>query len=200
MAYAGQTPSTDQALADQPLEDRADLLDKSRIKSHAASSVGPLCPVVLIGHHIRMEKEQIEPRQLHASKAPFDRLAQERFDFLGGWIAEIAFAGDPHAIRQAPTESFADDPLCPAVTVARRQVDQVDPGSHRGMHGRDALLECCLAPDHADTAAAQCQRRDRRQVTKAGLLHECRFSASVCFAVPIKAPRSMPSQEMNWVA
>src|SRR5215471_4913867 len=158
MAYAGQTPSTDQALADQPLEDRADLLDKSRIKSHAASSVGPLCPVVLIGHHIRMEKEQIEPRQLQASKAPFDRLAQERFDFLGGWIAEIAFAGDPHAIRQAPTESFADDPLCPAVTVARRQVNQVDPGSYCLMDSGDTLVKCGFTPHHADAATTERQR------------------------------------------
>src|SRR6516165_4863289 len=103
------------------------MLDKSRIERHAASSVRPLRYVVLVGHDIRMEKEQIELRQSQASEAPFDRLPQERLDFLGGGIAEIAFAGDPHAIRQAPTESLADDPLCPAVTVARRQVDQVDP-------------------------------------------------------------------------
>src|SRR5215468_5659624 len=158
MAYAGQTPGTDQALADQSLQDRADMLDKSRIESHAASSVGPLCPVVLIGYDIRVEKEEIEPRQLQASKTPFDRLAQERFDFLGGWIAEIAFAGDPHAIRQAPTESFADDPFCPAVTVARRQVDQVDPGGYRLMHGSDALVKCGFTPHQADAATTKRQR------------------------------------------
>src|SRR5215813_11295514 len=146
MAYAGQTPGTDQALADQSLQDRADMLDKSRIERHAASSVGPLCSVLLIGHHIRMEKEQTEPRQLQASKAPFDRSAQEGFDFLGGWIAEIAFAGDPHAIQQATTESLADNPFCPAVTVARRQVDQVDPGGYRLMHGSDALVKCGFTP------------------------------------------------------
>src|SRR6516162_3150719 len=158
MAYAGQTPGTDQALADQSLQYRADIFDKCRIDSHAASSVGPLCPVVLIGHHIRVEKEQIEPRQSQAPEAPFDRLAQERFDFLGGWIAEIAFAGDPHAIRQAPTESFADDPFCPAVTVAWRQVDQVDPGGNCLVHSPDTLVKCGLTPHHADAATTKRQR------------------------------------------
>ena len=31
MAYAGQTPGTDQTLADQPLEDRADMVDKTEL-------------------------------------------------------------------------------------------------------------------------------------------------------------------------
>src|SRR5215831_17170526 len=158
MAYAGQTPGTNQALTDQPLEDWADMLDKSCIERHAASGVGPLRYMILVGDHVRMEKKQIEARQSQASEAPFDRLPQERFDFLGGRIAEIAFAGDPHAIRQAPTESFADDPLCPAVTVARRQIDQVDSGSYCPMHGRDALLECGFAPHHADAATTERQR------------------------------------------
>src|SRR5262249_22082084 len=136
MAYARQTPGTDQTLVDQPLEDWADVLNKSRTKRHAPSGVGPLRYVVFVGHYVRMEKKQIEPRQSQASEAPFDRLPQERFDFVGGRIAEIAFAGDPHAIRQAPTESFADDPFCPAIPVARRQVDQVDPGGYCLMHGR----------------------------------------------------------------
>ena len=60
MAYAGQTPGTDQTLADQPLEDRADMHDKSRIERHSASGVGPPRHVVLVGHHIRVEKEQVE--------------------------------------------------------------------------------------------------------------------------------------------
>src|ERR1700719_4141856 len=76
MADAGQTPSTDQTLADQPLEDRTDMVDKSRVERHAPGGLGPARHVVPVGHHIRMEKKQIEPRQSEASKAPFDRLPQ----------------------------------------------------------------------------------------------------------------------------
>src|SRR5262249_44403969 len=152
MAYAGQTPGTNQALTDQPLEDWADMLDKSCIERHTASGVGPLRYMILVGDHVRMEKKQIEARQSQALEAPFNRLPQERFEFLGGRIAEIAFAGDPHAIGQASTESFANDPLCPAVPVARRQVNQIDPVSYCLVHSRDAFVESRFTPHHADAA------------------------------------------------
>jgi Transposase DDE domain group 1 len=57
-----------------------------------------------------------------------------------------------------PTESFADDPLCPAVTIARGQVDQIDPGSYCLMHGGDALVERRFTPHHADAATTERQR------------------------------------------
>src|SRR5215471_14135613 len=158
MADAGQTPGTNQTLADQPLEKRADMLDKSRIERHAASSVRPLRYMTLVRDHIRMEKEQIEARQSQASEASFDRLPQERFNFLRRRIAEIAFAGDPDVIRQAPSESFTDDPFCPAITVARRQVDQVDPGRYCLMHGGDAFVERGFTPHHADATTTERQR------------------------------------------
>src|SRR5271169_4098363 len=101
---------------------------------------------------------------------------KKRFDLFGRWIAEIAFAGDAHAVGQAAGEGFADDLFGLAVTVARRQIDQVDPGSHRRMYRGDAFVECRFAPDHADAAAAQRQRRDRRKLTKTVLPHECRLS------------------------
>ena len=175
MADAGQTPSTDQTLADQPLEDRTDMVDKSRVERHAPGGLGPTRHVVLVGHHIRMEKKQIEPRQSEASKAPFDRLPQAGFDLFAGWIAETAFAGDLHAIRQVAPEGFADDLFGFAIAVARRQVDQVDPSSYCCAHGRDAFVERCFTPHHADAAAAQRQRRDRPKLTEAILPHECRL-------------------------
>src|SRR5262249_6133368 len=73
MAYAGQTPGTNQALTDQPLEDWADMLDKSCIERHAASGVGPLRYMILVGDHVRMEKKQIEARQSQAPEALFNR-------------------------------------------------------------------------------------------------------------------------------
>jgi hypothetical protein len=122
-----------------------------------------------------MEKKQIEPRQSEAPKAPFDRLSQAGFDFFEGWIAETAFAGDLHAIRQVAPEGFADDLFGFAIAVARRQVDQVDPSSYCGVHSRDAFVERCFTPHHADAAAAQRQRRDRPKLTEAVLPHECRL-------------------------
>jgi hypothetical protein len=58
-----------------------------------------------------MEKKQIKARQSEALEALLNRLPQKPFEFLGGRIAQIAFAGDPHAVWQASTESFADNPL-----------------------------------------------------------------------------------------
>ena len=139
MAYAGQTPGTDQTLAYQPLEDRADMLDKSRIERHAAAGIGSTRDVVLVGHYIRVEKKQVEPRQSQAFEAPLNRPPQERFDFLGRRVAEIAFAGDPDPVRQAAAESLADDLFGLTITVARRQVDKVYPGSNCCVHGRDPI-------------------------------------------------------------
>src|SRR4051812_1594457 len=44
MAYAGQTPGTDQTLADQPLEDRADMLDKTHHRIRRLIKDGILPP------------------------------------------------------------------------------------------------------------------------------------------------------------
>jgi hypothetical protein len=63
MTYARQTPGTDQTLVDQPLEDGADVLDKSRIERHAPSSVGPLCYVVLVGLEWRKNRSSRDSRR-----------------------------------------------------------------------------------------------------------------------------------------
>jgi hypothetical protein len=99
---------------------------------------------------------------------------QERFDLLRRRIAEIAFARDAHARGQTASEGFTDRLLCLAVTIAWGQVDKVDAGGNGGMNGCDALLERRLTPDHADTAAAQGERRDRWKLTEILLLHACR--------------------------
>ena len=72
-----------------------------------------------------MEKEEVEPRQSQAFEAAFDGLPQKRFDLFGRRIAEIAFAGDAHAVGQAAGEGFADDLFGLAVTVGR-SVDEED--------------------------------------------------------------------------
>src|ERR1700756_4259321 len=138
-----------------------------------------------------MEKKQSEPRQSQAFQALLDRFPQQRFDFLGRRVAEIALAGDPNAIRQAATEGLADDPPCPAVTVTRRQVDQVDPGRYCLMHGGDAFVECGFTPHHADTTTTERQRRDRPKLTKAVLPHDCHLPRRFGFAIRSKPPRSM---------
>ena len=56
---------------------------------------------------------------------------------------------------ERPGESLADHQLGLAVTVTRREVDPVDPGGDRGMHGRDALVEGRFAPHHAEAAPAE---------------------------------------------
>src|ERR1700720_4420469 len=76
-------------------------------------------------------------------------------------------------------------------TVARRQVDQVDPSSYCLMHGRDAFVECGFTPHHADAATTERQRRDRPTLTKAVLLHDCHLPRRFGIAIPSKPPRSM---------
>ena len=94
-------------------------------------------------------------------QAAFDRAAQGRLDLGRRQFAEIAFAGDPHAIGQPAVECRADHLLGLAVAIARREVKEVDAGCDRGVHGCDAFLKGGLAPDLAQTAAAQTQCRDR---------------------------------------
>ena len=76
-----------------------------------------------------MQKEQVEPRQAQALQAAFDRLPQQRFDIARRRIAEVAFAGDPDALRQPAAKGLADHQLGLAVAVTRREVEQVDPGA-----------------------------------------------------------------------
>ena len=85
------------------------MLDKSRVRGHPAGGIGPACNVVRIRDHIRVQKKQIEPRQVQACEASFDRLPQERPDFPPRRVAEITFAGDAQTVRQVAAESFADN-------------------------------------------------------------------------------------------
>ena len=161
MADAGQAPRADQSLGDQPFKNRADMFDKRSVKRHPHGGGGPSRTVVRIGYDIRMQEEQIEPIEAQPAQASFDRAAQNGLDLAGRRLAQIALAGDAHPIWQPSGKGCADDLLGLAVAIARRQVEQVDAGFDRRMHGGDALVECRLTPHHAEPAAAQGQRRNR---------------------------------------
>jgi hypothetical protein len=74
VADAGQTPGADQPLTDEPLEDRPNIGDKGVVDRHAAGAIGLARDVLRIRHHVRMQKEQVEPRQAQPLEAAFDRL------------------------------------------------------------------------------------------------------------------------------
>ena len=155
MADAGQAPRANQSLGDEPFKNRADMFDKRSVKRHPHGGGGPSRAVVRIGYDIRMQEEQIEPVEVQPTQASLDRAAQNGLDLAGRRLAQIALAGDPHPIWQPSGKSCADDLFGLAVAIARRQVEQVDAGLDRRMHGRDTFLECGLAPHHAEPAAAQ---------------------------------------------
>ena len=180
MADAGQAPGGDQPFADETLEDRADMIDKGRVEGHPACRIGPGRKMVRIGYDIRMQEEQIEMLQAQPVQARFDRPAQQRLDIGRPRLAEIAFAGDPHACRQFAVKSRADNLLRFAVAVARGEVEEVDAGRNRCAHGSDAFLETGLAPQHPEAAAAQGQGRDRRQSAERMVPHQRRLRSSRC--------------------
>ena len=172
MADAGQTPGADQTLGDEALEQRTHLPDEHRIGRHPAGGVGrPARDEAFVRHDIGMQEEQVEPGQTQALQAPLDGLPQHRFDALGRRVAEVAFAGDPDAGRQSAGEGLADYQFGLAVAIARRQVEQRDPSRHRRMHGGDAFIDRRLAPQHAEAAAPEGERRDRRKRTEGMMLH-----------------------------
>jgi hypothetical protein len=172
MADAGQAPRADQSLGDQPFKNRADMFDKGSVKRHPQSGGGPSRTIVRIGYDIRMQEEQIETIEAQPAQASFDRTAQNGLDLTVRRLAQIAFAGDAHPIGQPSGKGRADDLLGLAVAIARRQVEQVDAGFDRRMHGRDAFVECGLAPNHAEPAAAQSQRRNRPESPQVMPLHD----------------------------
>ena len=155
------TPGADQPLANQLFKSGPNLGDKGVVWGHAVGGVGPARDMPGIRHHVRMEEEQVEPRQAQSLQAAFDRLAQHRLDLGARCIAETAFAGDPHTCRQPAAKGFADDLFGLAVAIARSEIDQIDPGRYRLMHRGDTFLERRFAPHHAEPAAAQGQGRDR---------------------------------------
>jgi hypothetical protein len=118
-----------------------------------------------------MQSWAVEPRQTQALQAALDGLPQYRFDALGRRVAEVALAGDPDAGRQSAGKGLAHHQFGLAVAVARRQVEQRDSGRHRCMHGGNAFIDRRLAPQHAEAAAAEGERRDRRKRTEGMLLH-----------------------------
>jgi hypothetical protein len=68
-------------------------------------------------------------------------------------------------------EGGADDLLCLAVAVARREVEQGDAGIDRGVHGGDAFVDGGGAPQHAQATAAEGQDGDGRERTERVVLH-----------------------------
>ncbi len=163
---APMTPSLD-----EPLEQRPDVPDKGLVEGHPARRVRAAGDVRRIGNHVRVQKKEVKPRQSQPFEAALDRAPHDPLDLVGGRLAEIAFAGDADPGREPAAEGLADHRLGLAVAIARGEIDQVDPGLDRGVHGGEAFLEIGLAPQHAEPAAAQGQGRDRGQPAKAALLH-----------------------------
>jgi hypothetical protein len=104
-----------------------------------------------------MQEEEIQPSKPKSLQARFDRPPQYPFDLVRGLLAEVAFAGHTYAGREpaAKAKGCSDHFLGSAVAIARREVKQVDAGSDGCVHGRDAFVERCRAPQHAKPAAAQ---------------------------------------------
>jgi hypothetical protein len=171
MADAGEAPGADDALADEALEHRPDMVDKGRVWGHAGGGVGPAGQMRRVGHDVRVQEKHIEPRQAQPLEASLDRAAQYRFDLGRSGVAEVAFAGDPHPRGEAAGKGGADDLLGLAVAVARREIEEGNARLHRGVHGQDAFLEGGFTPHHPEPAAAQGQCRYRRHPAETVLLH-----------------------------
>ena len=96
-----------------------------------------------------MQEEQVEPGQAQALQAALDRAAQGRLDLAGRRIAQVALAGDSDAGGQFAPVCLADDLFGLAVAVARREIEQGDPGFDSGMDRGDAFVKCGRPPQHA---------------------------------------------------
>jgi hypothetical protein len=82
---------------------------------------------------------------------------------------------DPYAFRQPAVERVADDALGLGVSVAGRDIEQVDPGVDRFAQRRDGLVAGRRSPQLAEPAAAERQRADRPQVAEPRHLHRRRL-------------------------
>src|SRR4051794_4427545 len=128
-----------------------------------------------------MQEENIQPVHLQQAKAGFNRLAHHAVYPVWRRVAQIALAGDVDSSRQAPAEGLADNPLRLAIAVTRRKIEQIDSSHNPGMDGRDTFLERRLAPQHAQTATAQGQGRDRKQGPEGMQFHAANFHAKGVF-------------------
>jgi hypothetical protein len=111
------------------------------------------------------------PSQGTGRRPDFDRAPQDAFDLVGGRLTEIAFTGDPHAFWEPATKCLAYNFFSFAVAIARREIEEINPGSDRVMYGRDAFVEGGRSPQHAKPAASQGKRRHRPQTAKGMRLH-----------------------------
>src|SRR5262249_48111215 len=134
--------------------------------------IGPAGDVIGIGNDIRMEEEQVEPRQPQSFYTALDRTPQYTFDPLRGLFAKIAFAGHSHTRGEPAAECFAHYFFCFAVAIARREIEEINTGSDRVMYGSDAFVEGRRSPQHAQPAASQGKRRNWRQTAKGVRLHD----------------------------
>src|ERR1044071_1157912 len=147
------------------------MVGKGAVKRHALGGVGPPDDVISVGHDIRMQKEQIEPRQSQSFQTALDRPTQYPFDLLRGLFAKIAFAGHSHTRGETAAKCLAHHFFCFAVAIARRKIEEINTRSDRVMYGRNAFVEGRRSPQHAKPAASQGKRRDWRQTAKGVRLH-----------------------------
>src|SRR5690349_21615552 len=136
------------------------MVDKGAVKRHALGGVGSPGDVISVGYDIRMQKEQIEPRQLQSFQTVFDRPTQYSFDLLCGLFAKIAFAGHSHTCGETAGKCLVYHFFCFAVAIARRKIEEINTRSDRVMYDRNAFVEGRRSPQHAKPAASQGKRRD----------------------------------------
>jgi len=144
------------------LEFRPDDINEHRQRREPAG-IRPAPHRVLVRHDVGVQEEQIQVVELQQPQTGLYRLPQDRRDPGAGRISEVALAGDPDTRWQAPAECLAHHALGLAIAIARRHVEQVDPGIDRRPDGGNTLFECSFAPQHAEAAATEGQRGYRRK-------------------------------------
>jgi hypothetical protein len=102
----------------QPLERRPDVVDKRSVQRHALGGIGPAGDVIGVGNDIRVQEEEIEPRQPQPSQTALDRTPQYAVDLLCRFFAEIAFAGHSHTRRELAAKCLAYHFFCFAFGLA----------------------------------------------------------------------------------
>jgi len=128
--------------------------------------------LVVVCADVGVQEVDVQPLQLHRRQAGLERRHQPGRRLVRGRTAEIAFAGEAHARRRRPLESSADHRL--AVPIERRGIDEVDPAVYRSLQGGDGFIAVGLAPQLAETAAAQSKPADGLQRAKVVGLHGVR--------------------------
>ncbi len=162
MTDPGQAPGADQALVLQLFHRIAHMRTIERQRRQSAD-IRRVPHRMSVGCDVGVQEENIQLVALQQPQAGFDRLAEDRQHFFRRRIAQVALAGDVDAGRHPAAERLSDHPFRLAVAIAGGEVEQIDPGLHRVMHGGETFFERRLAPQHAKAAAAQGECRDGKQ-------------------------------------